>query len=72
MKPRCKSFDCKTEAEKQAHELALQVDRFAATPDTRTLERTTLSELLERYKIEASPTKYNFKQTKYGAREKNA
>ena len=57
MKPRCKSFDTKTEAEKWARELESQVDRFGAAPDTRILETTTLSELLERYKTEVSPTK---------------
>lgn len=57
MKPRCKSFDTKLEAEKWARELEAQVDRFGAAPDTRILESTTLSELLERYKKEVSPTK---------------
>lgn len=56
-KPRCKSFDTKTDAEKWARELEAQVDRFGAAPDTRILESTTLSELLERYKTEVSPTK---------------
>ncbi|KQR79283.1 integrase [Rhizobium sp. Leaf341] len=56
-KPRCKSFDTKLEAEKWARELEAQVDRFGAAPDTRILESTTLSELLERYKTEVSPTK---------------
>lgn len=57
MKPRCKSFDSKLEAGKWARELEAQVDRFGAAPDTRILESTRLSELLERYKIEVSPTK---------------
>lgn len=57
MKARCKSFDSKLEAEKWARDLEAQVDRFGAAPDTRILESTTLSELLERYKIEVSPTK---------------
>ena len=56
-KPRCKSFDTKVEAEKWARELEAQVDRFGAAPDTRILESTTLSDLLERYKTEVSPTK---------------
>lgn len=42
MKPRCKSFDTKTEAEKWARELEAQVDKFGAAPDTRILESTTL------------------------------
>lgn len=57
MKPRCKSFDTKQEAEKWARDLEAQVDRFGAAPDTRILESTTLGELLERYKTEVSPTK---------------
>ncbi|XAZ23417.1 site-specific integrase [Sinorhizobium sp. B11] len=57
MKPRAKSFDSKTEAEKWARELESQVDRFGAAPDTKILETTTLGDLLKRYKIEVSPTK---------------
>lgn len=57
MKPRCKSFDSKLEAEKWARDLEAQVDRFGAAPDTRILEATTLGELLERYQTEVSPTK---------------
>jgi integrase len=56
-KPRCKSFDTKIECEKWARELEAVVDRFGAAPDTRILESTTLSELLERYKTEVSPSK---------------
>lgn len=57
MKPRCKSFDTKLEAEKWARDLEAQVDRFGAAPDTKILESTTLGQLLERYQIEISPTK---------------
>ncbi len=57
MKPRCKSFDTKQEAEKWARDLEGQVDRFGAAPDTKILEATTLGELLERYQSEVSPTK---------------
>ncbi|MGK9338868.1 site-specific integrase [Sinorhizobium meliloti] len=57
MKPRCKSFDTKQEAEKWARDLENQVDRFGAAPDTKILETTTLGELLERYQREVSPTK---------------
>ncbi|TDW25342.1 site-specific recombinase XerD [Rhizobium azibense] len=57
MKPRCKSFDTKQEAEKWARDLEAQIDRFGAAPDTRVLESTTLSELMERYKLEVSPSK---------------
>ena len=57
MKPRCKSFDSKLEAEKWARDLEAQVDRFGAAPDTKILESTTLGHLLERYQREISPTK---------------
>ncbi|MDQ0420853.1 hypothetical protein J2045_001877 [Peteryoungia aggregata LMG 23059] len=57
MKPRCKSFDSKLEAEKWARDLEAQVDRFGAAPDTKILESTTLGQLLERYQSEISPTK---------------
>lgn len=57
MKPRCKSFDTKQEAEKWARDLEAQVDRFGAAPDTKILESTTLGQLLERYQREISPTK---------------
>lgn len=35
VKPRCKSFDSKLEAEKWARDLEAQVDRFGAAPDTK-------------------------------------
>lgn len=57
MKPRCKSFDTRTEAEKWARDLETQVDRFGAAPDTKILEHTTLGDLLERYRREVSPLK---------------
>ncbi len=57
MKPRCKSFDTKLEAEKWARDLEAQVDRFGAAPDTKILESTTLGQLLERYQREVSPLK---------------
>ncbi|MDK4739390.1 site-specific integrase [Rhizobium sp. CNPSo 3464] len=57
MKPRCKSFDSKVEAEKWARDLESQVDRFGAAPDTKILETTTLGQLLERYQQEVSPLK---------------
>ncbi|MBA8840240.1 site-specific integrase [Ochrobactrum sp. RH2CCR150] len=57
MKPRCKSFDSKTEAEKWARDLESQVDKFGAAPDTRILESTTLGSLLKRYADEVSPSK---------------
>ncbi len=57
MKPRCKSFETKLEAEKWARDLEAQVDRFGAVPDTKILESTTLGQLLERYQREISPSK---------------
>ncbi|QCL86708.1 site-specific integrase [Agrobacterium pusense] len=57
VKPRCKSFDTKHEAEKWALDLEAQVDRFGAAPDTKILESTTLGQLLERYQREVSPLK---------------
>ncbi|WP_319519006.1 site-specific integrase [uncultured Martelella sp.] len=57
LKPRCKSFDSKADAEKWARDLEAQVDRFGAAPDTQLLEVTTLGNLLERYQREVSPTK---------------
>ncbi|MDQ1184198.1 site-specific integrase [Agrobacterium larrymoorei] len=57
MKPRCKSFDTKLEAEKWARDLESRVDRFGAAPDTKILESTTLGQLLERYQREVSPLK---------------
>jgi len=57
MKPRCKSFDSKTDAEKWARELESQVDKFGAAPDTRILESTTLGALMKRYAEEVSPSK---------------
>ncbi|WP_343806036.1 site-specific integrase [Paenochrobactrum glaciei] len=57
IKPRCKSFDSKSEAEKWARELETQVDKFGAAPDTRILDSTTLGELMKRYAEEVSPIK---------------
>lgn len=56
MKPRCKSFDSKQEAERWARDLEAQVDRFGAAPDTKILEGTTLGQLLERYQREICPS----------------
>lgn len=57
MKPRCKSFDTKSEAERWARELEAQVDKFGSAPDTRILESTTLGQLILRYELEVSPLK---------------
>ncbi|WP_102961534.1 site-specific integrase [Mangrovicella endophytica] len=57
MKPRAKSFDSKSEAERWARELEAQVDRFGSAPDTKILETTTLHDLLLRYQAEVTPKK---------------
>jgi hypothetical protein len=57
MKPRAKSFDLKSEAERWARDLEGQVDKFGSAPDTIILERTTLADLLRRYQLEVTPTK---------------
>ncbi|MFC1459294.1 site-specific integrase [Microvirga arabica] len=57
MKPRAKSFDTKSEAERWARELESEVDRFGRAPDTRPAENITLGELLLRYRDEVSPSK---------------
>jgi integrase len=62
MKPRCKSFDTKQEAERWARELEAQVDKFGAAPDTRILESTTFGALMERYQREVTPHKRSFAQ----------
>jgi integrase len=62
MKPRARSFDTKGEAERWARDLEAQVDRCGAAPDTRLIESTTLGVIMERYKMEVSPTKRGAKQ----------
>ncbi len=57
MQPRSKSFDSKTEAERWARTLEAELDRSGSLPDTRPAERTTLAQILERYRDEISPTK---------------
>lgn len=57
MKPRAKSFDLKSDAERWARELETQVDRFGAAPDTKILETTTLGDLMRRYQREVTPKK---------------
>src|SRR3954468_5700925 len=57
MQPRAKSFDSKSDAERWARDLEAQIDRAGALPDTRIAERTTLAEVLTRYRDEISPRK---------------
>lgn len=57
MAPRSKSFDSKSDAERWARSLEAELDRSGALPDMRVAESTTLRQVLERYKVEISPTK---------------
>jgi integrase len=57
MAPRAKSFDSKADAERWARHLEAEVDRCGALPDSRIAERTTLKEILVRYRHEVSPSK---------------
>ncbi|WP_375786302.1 tyrosine-type recombinase/integrase [Bradyrhizobium sp. Pha-3] len=55
--PRAKSFDSKTEAERWARDLEAEADRSGWVADTRAAEKTTLKELLTRYRDEVTPGK---------------
>ena len=55
--PRCKSFDRRTDATRWARELEAEADRSGWITDTRLAEKTTVGELLARYRREVSPTK---------------
>src|SRR4029079_11684643 len=55
--PRAKSFDKRSDAERWARELEAEADRSGWVADTRLAEKTTLGELLTRYRAEISPTK---------------
>src|SRR3954468_1349658 len=55
--PRARSFDKRSDAERWARDLEAEVDRSGWVADTRLAERTTLGELLARYRDEVSPTK---------------
>lgn len=55
--PRAKSFDTKANAERWARSLEAELDRCGALPDTRPAEKTTLAQVLERYRDTVSPTK---------------
>ncbi|GJE78251.1 site-specific integrase [Methylorubrum suomiense] len=55
--PRAKSFDTKADAERWARSLEAELDRCGALPDTRSAEKTTLAQVLERYRDTVSPTK---------------
>ena len=55
--PRCKSFDKRTEAVRWARQIESEADRSGWVADTRLAEKTTLGELLTRYRDQVSPTK---------------
>jgi integrase len=55
--PRCKSFDKRTDATRWAREIEAEADRSGWVADTRLAEKTTLGELLTRYRDQVSPTK---------------
>ena len=55
--PRAKSFDKRSDAERWARDLEAEADRSGWVADTRLAERTTLGELLARYRDEITPTK---------------
>ncbi len=55
--PRCKSFDQRTDATRWARSLEAEADRSGWLADTRFAERTTLGELLARYRDQVTPTK---------------
>jgi hypothetical protein len=48
--PRCKSFDKRTDATRWARELEAEADRSGWVADSRLAEKTTLGELLTRYR----------------------
>src|SRR5512144_1822737 len=54
--PRCKSFDKRTDATRWARELEAEADRSGWVADTRLAEKTTLGELLTRYRDQISPS----------------
>lgn len=55
--PRAKSFDTKTAAERWATDLEAEANRSGWAVDTRAAEKTTLKELLTRYRDEVTPSK---------------
>lgn len=57
LKPRAKSFDSKSGAERWARSLEAELDRYGMFADTRVAEQMTLKELLERYLTEVTPQK---------------
>lgn len=57
MAPRAKSFDQKADAERWARSLEAELDRNGSLPDTRVAERTTVAEVLLRYREQVTPKK---------------
>jgi len=56
-RPRCKSFDKRSDATRWARALEAEADRSGWVADTRLAEKTTLGEILTRYRDQVSPTK---------------
>ena len=54
---RARSFDKRSDADRWAREIEAEADRSGWVADTRLAEKTTLGELLTRYRDEVSPTK---------------
>ena len=57
MKPRARSFDSNTEAERWARDLEAEVDRTGLLPDTRVADSMTLGDVLRRYQREVTSQK---------------
>jgi hypothetical protein len=55
--PRCRSFDRRADATRWARNLEAEVDRAGWVADTRLAEKTTLGELLTRYRSQVTPGK---------------
>src|SRR6187455_2472151 len=55
--PRARSFDKRTDAERWARDLEAEADRSGFVADTRFAEKTTLGQLLTRYRDQVTPTK---------------
>jgi hypothetical protein len=53
--PRAKLFDKRSVAERWARDLEAEADRNGWVADTRVAEKTTVGELLTRYRDEATP-----------------
>lgn len=57
MKPRAQSFISKTDAQRWIRQTELELDRAVLAYDPTSLDRTTVAELISRYRREVTPTK---------------